>query len=143
MRLLGAQLIDEKNAPVQALPSDQPVRVRIELEALRDSTGLHAGLILTNSDEVGVYEYAVPIGAERDPVPVRAGQRMEIVTEIENRLVSDHYFLSMGINRSYEGGLALYIPNMVDFVVFGGNKSRGVVELDQRTESKIEDGPAT
>ncbi|HTT93799.1 MAG TPA: ABC transporter ATP-binding protein [Solirubrobacterales bacterium] len=141
VRLLDAQLVDETGSPIKALPNDQPVRVRIELEALRESTGLHAGLILTNSEEIGVYEYAIPIGGEDKPMPVRAGQRMSIVTEIENRLVADHYFLSMGINRTYEGGLALYIPNMVDFLVFGGKKSRGVVVLDQQTRSKIEDGP--
>jgi ABC-2 type transport system ATP-binding protein len=142
VRLLGAQLVDEMDAPLKALAKGQPMRVRIEMEAVRDSSGLHAGLILTNADEHGVYEYAVPIGAERDPVPVRAGQRMEIVTEVENRLVDGHYFLSMGINRSYEGGLALYVPNMVNFVVFGSSKSRGVVVLDQHSESTIEEGPA-
>jgi ABC-2 type transport system ATP-binding protein len=141
VRLLEAHLVDEKGAPITALPNDQPIRVQATLEALRDSTGLHAGLILTNSDAVGVYEYAVNIGSVEEPLPVRAGQRLEIVTEIQNRLVPDHYFLSMGINRTYEGGLALYIPNMVDFVVFGGSKSRGVVLLDQQTEAKIEDGP--
>ncbi|HKZ15015.1 MAG TPA: ABC transporter ATP-binding protein [Solirubrobacterales bacterium] len=142
VRLLEAHLVDEKGAPITALPDDQPIRVRATLEALRDSTGLHAGLILTNSDAVGVYEYAVNIGSVKEPLPVRAGQRLGIVTEIQNRLVPDHYFLSMGINRTYEGGLALYIPNMVDFVVFGGSRSRGVVRLDQRTEAKIEDGPS-
>jgi hypothetical protein len=73
---------------------------------------------------------------------VRAGQRIEIVTEIENRLAPDHYFLSVGINRTYEGGLALYVPNMVNFVLFGGTKSRGVVVLDHHSETSIEDGPA-
>jgi ABC-2 type transport system ATP-binding protein len=142
VRLISAQLVDEHGAPVKALVKDEPIRVHVELEAVRDSSGLHAGLILTNAEEAGVYEYAIPIGAERDPPPVRAGQRMTLHTEIENRLVDDHYFLSVGINRSYEGGLALYIPNMVDFVVFGGSRSRGVVVLDQHSESTIEDGPA-
>jgi len=141
VRLLDAQLIDEDGVPISALEHGQPVRVKITMEALRDSTGLHAGLILTNADEVGVYEYAVGIGGETDDRPVRAGQRMEILTEIENRLVPGHYFLHMGVNRSFEGGLALYVPNMVDFVVFGGSRSRGVVVLDQHTESTIEDGP--
>ena len=140
-RLLEAQLIDEEGTPIGALEHGQPIRVKITMEALRDSTGLHAGLILTNADEVGVYEYAVGIGGETDDRPVKAGQRMEILTEIENRLVPGHYFLHMGVNRSFEGGLALYVPNMVDFVVFGGSRSRGVVVLDQHTESKIEDGP--
>jgi ABC-2 type transport system ATP-binding protein len=141
VRLLDAQLLDEAGEPIGALEHGQPIRVRITMEALRDSTGLHAGLILTNADEVGVYEYAVAIGGETDNRPVRAGQRMEIVTEIENRLVPGHYFLHMGINRSFEGGLALYVPNLVDFVVFGGPRNRGVVVLDQHTESTIEDGP--
>jgi ABC-2 type transport system ATP-binding protein len=141
VRLIDARLVDETGAPLKALAYGEPIRVRLELEALRDSTGLHAGLILTNAEEVGIYEYVVPIGSEGEPPPVRAGQRMEIVTEIENRLSPDHYFLSVGINRSYEGGLALYIPNMVDFVVFGGRKSRGIVVLHHQTESTIEDGP--
>jgi hypothetical protein len=48
----------------------------------------------------------------------------------------------MGVNRSFEGGHALYVPNLVDFVVFGGLKTRGVVDLDQHSESTIEDGPS-
>jgi ABC-2 type transport system ATP-binding protein len=141
VRLLEAQLIDEAGEPIGALGYDRPIRVRIRMEALRDSTGLHAGLILTNAEQVGVYEYAIPIGEETHSTPVKAGQRMEIVTEIENRLVPDHYFFHMGVNRTYEGGHALYIPNIVDFVVFGGTKTRGVVVLDQHSESTIEDGP--
>jgi ABC-2 type transport system ATP-binding protein len=142
VRLLEAHLVDETGAPLKALAYGEPIKVKMELEALRDSTGLHAGLILTNADEVGVYEYIVPIGSDSEPPPVRKGQRMQIVTEIENRLAPGHYFLSVGINRSYEGGLALYIPNMVDFVIFGGRKSRGVVDLENHTETTIEDGPA-
>jgi ABC-2 type transport system ATP-binding protein len=141
VRLLEAQLIDEAGDPIGALGYDRPIRVRIRMEALRDSTGLHAGLILTNAEQVGVYEYAIPIGEETYSTPVKAGQRMEIVTEIENRLVPDHYFFHMGVNRTYEGGHALYVPNIVDFVVFGGTKTRGVVVLDQHSESTIEDGP--
>jgi ABC-2 type transport system ATP-binding protein len=142
VRLLDARLVDETGSPLKALPYGEPVRVRMELEALRDTTGLHADLILTNAEEVGVYEYIIPISKEGEHVPVKAGQRIEIVTEIENRFAPDHYFLSVGINRTYEGGLALYIPNMVDFVLFGGEKSRGIVVLDNQSETTIEDGPA-
>ena len=32
-----------------------------------------------------------------------------------------------GINRAFEGGIALYLQNAVDFLVFGGPQSRGLV----------------
>jgi ABC-type polysaccharide/polyol phosphate transport system ATPase subunit len=143
VRLLGAELIDTAGDQIGALEHGQPIRMRIRLEALSDTTGLHAGLTLANADQVGVFEYAIAIGDETRGDPVKAGQRMEVLTEIENRLVPGHYFVHMGINRTYEGGHALYVPNLVDFVVFGGLKTRGVVDLDQHSESTIEDGPTT
>ncbi len=142
VRMLQAQLVDAEGAPIEALEYGRPIRVKIKMEALRDSAGLYASFILTNADEIGVCEYVTTIGEDPEDNPVKAGERMEILTEIENRLAPGHYYLHMGIDRMFQGGHALYVPNMVDFVVFGGTKSRGVIVLDQHTESTIEDGPA-
>jgi ABC-2 type transport system ATP-binding protein len=141
VRLLDARVTDPAGEAVGAVEHGEPIRIEIELEAIQDTAGLHAGLILLNADGVGVFEFAVPIGPETRDRPVRAGQRMRISSTLENPLAPGHYFLSMGINRSFEGGIALYAPNVIDFVVFGGPKDRGIVYLKHETESTIEDGP--
>ncbi len=140
VRLLAARVENAAGETVGAVEHREPIRIEIELEAIKDSEGLHAGFILLNADKVGVFEFAAPIGGETNDRPVRAGQKMKISSTIENPLSAGHYFLNLGVNRSFEGGVAMYAPSVVDFVVFGGPNDRGIIQLGHETEATIEGG---
>ena len=141
VRLIDARVENAAGEPVAAIEQGEPIRLRIELEAKQDSDGLHIGMIVINADGVGVAELAAGIGNETRDRPVRAGQRMLIESTLENPFATGHYYVNFGINRSFEGGIALYVPNAMNFVVYGGPKDRGIVVLKHETETAIVDGP--
>jgi ABC-2 type transport system ATP-binding protein len=140
VRLIDARVENAAGEPVAAIEQGEPIRLRIELEAKQDSDGLHIGMIVINADGVGVAELAAGIGNETRDRPVRAGQRMLIESTLDNPFVTGHYYVNFGINRSFEGGIALYVPNAMNFVVYGGPKDRGIVVLKHETETAIVDG---
>jgi ABC-2 type transport system ATP-binding protein len=140
MKMIDARVENAAGERVSSFEHGEPIRLRVELEAKRDSQGLHAGLILTNADGVGVFEFAAPIGGETSDRPVRAGQRMVVSSTIENPLAAGHYFIHCGINRTFEGGIALYVPKAMNFVVYGSSRERGIVILEHETEGRILDG---
>ena len=71
---------------------------------------------------------------------LRAGQRVVVNAALDNRLAAGRYFVHCGINRAYEGGIALYEPNAIGFVVFGGPQTRGVVYPELEIDATIEEG---
>jgi hypothetical protein len=136
--MIDARLENGAGERTTSFEQGEPIHLRVELEAKQDSQGLHAGLILTNADGIGVFEFAAPIGGETNDRPVRAGQRMVVSSTLENPLAAGHYFIHCGINRSFEGGIALYVPKAMNFVVYGGSRG-GVVILEHETEAAILD----
>ena len=59
---------------------------------------------------------------------------------VDNKLAAGRYFVHCGINRAFEGGIALYLQNAIDFVVFGGPQTRGAVYPELKIEAKVEAG---
>jgi ABC-2 type transport system ATP-binding protein len=135
VRMIEARAENAAGEPVGSFEQGDPIHLRIELEIKEDSDGMHAGLILTNADGVGIFEWATPFGNWSNDRPVRAGQRVVVTSTLQNPLASGHYYLHCGINRSFEGGIALYVPKAIDFVVFGGAHEGGLVLIEHETEA--------
>ena len=112
------------------------VRFVVELEAQEDFDGLHIGFILANGDGVGVATLVAQIG---DKGPIEAGQKILVRSKFENPLGLGHYFIHCGVNRA-EGGIALYVHNALEFIVYGVPPGRGLVALENTTTAEIERG---
>jgi ABC-2 type transport system ATP-binding protein len=139
VRLLDAWIEDAAGERVSNVEQGTPLRLRVELEATRQSPGVGVGFILANAEGVGVFQF----GTEAVVTPegtheLEPGRRVRIEAEIENPLSPGRYFLHCGVNR-VDGGVALYVHNATDFVVFGGDThARGVVALPHEISASVE-----
>jgi ABC-2 type transport system ATP-binding protein len=139
VRVLDARLEDADGARLTRVEHGEPIRIALELEAKRALPGLDVGFLLANADGVGVFNFGIPVGEKEGQRAVAAGQRVTVRAELENSLVAGRYFIHCGINRAFEGGIALYVQNALDFLVFGGPHSRGVVYPAVEIEAGIEE----
>ncbi|MET0557127.1 MAG: ABC transporter ATP-binding protein [Solirubrobacterales bacterium] len=137
VRVLDAYLENSAGQRVDSLEHGEEIQLRIDLEAKHDQPGLDVGLVITNADGIGVFQFDF-IAGEPEAREVSAGQRVRIASRLANPLAPGRYFVHCGVNRAFGGGVALYVPNAIDFVVFGGPNDRGIVFLAQETEAVIE-----
>jgi ABC-type polysaccharide/polyol phosphate transport system ATPase subunit len=138
VRLLDAWIEDAGGARLTNVEHGETIRLRVELEAMRDAPGIGVGFILANADGVGVFQFGAGVFREDGSVDVAAGERVRVSAEVENLLAPGRYFVHCGVNR-VAGGVALYVHNAVDFVVYGGEvQSRGIVSLPHSVEATIE-----
>jgi ABC-type polysaccharide/polyol phosphate transport system ATPase subunit len=141
VRLVEARLDDSEGAAHNNLEFGEELRLRLELEVLRDLPGLDVGFLVANADGLSVLNFGIPVGEAERAREVVAGQRVTVTATVENRLAAGRYFIHCGINRALEGGIALYVPKAVEFLVFGGPQTQGVVLPELEIEASIEGGP--
>jgi ABC-type polysaccharide/polyol phosphate transport system ATPase subunit len=140
VRLVAAHLEDANGESTANLEHGEEIRLRLELEVRRDLPGLDVGFLLVNADELGVFNFGIPVGEREEARELRAGQRVVVTAALDNKLAAGRYFVHCGINRAFEGGIALYVPKAIDFVVFGGPQTRGVVYPELTIDAAIEGG---
>jgi ABC-type polysaccharide/polyol phosphate transport system ATPase subunit len=139
VRMLDAHIENAKGERVNMIEHGEEIRMHVELEAKEDLTGVDIGFVVANADGVGVFQYGISAG-EYDARAIAAGQRVRIDSALENPLAPGRYFVHCGVNHAFDGGIALYVPNAMDFVVFGGPNDRGIVFLSHTSEAVIESG---
>jgi ABC-type polysaccharide/polyol phosphate transport system ATPase subunit len=139
VRLLDAWIEDASGERVSNLEQGTPIRLRVELEAVRQTPGVGVGFILANAEGVGVFQFGTEaILTPEGEQELGPGRRVRIDAEIENPLSAGRYFVHCGVNR-VGGGVALYVHNALDFVVFGGDQhSRGVVSLPHQVSAAVQ-----
>jgi ABC-2 type transport system ATP-binding protein len=140
VRLLDAWVEDAAGARLTTVEHGAEIRLRVELEALRDIPGVGVGFILANADGVGVFQFGTEAVTANDSHELAAGKRIRISAEIDNLLSPGRYFVHCGVNR-VTGGVALHVNNAVDFVVYGGDSDlSGIVALPHRIEAVVSGG---
>jgi energy-coupling factor transporter ATP-binding protein EcfA2 len=139
VRLVDAWLEDGGGGRIANLEGGDEIRLRVELEALRDIPGAGVGMIIANADGLGVCEFGVAIAENGAYASLRPGDRATIEAEVENLLTQGRYFVHLGVNRIESKGVALYVHNVLDFVVYAGvDTPNGVVALPTEAETRIE-----
>jgi ABC-type polysaccharide/polyol phosphate transport system ATPase subunit len=141
VRLLDVWLEDAEGKRLTNLESGQQLRLRVELEVLRDSPGLGVGFVVANADGVGVFQFGREIIKSVGVIELAAGDRVTVSADVENLLVPGRYSVHCGVNRIVNPGVALYLPDALGFVVFGGNaQPQGIVDLPHEVETVVETG---
>jgi energy-coupling factor transporter ATP-binding protein EcfA2 len=139
LRLLDVWLEDADGNRVANVEGGEKIRLRLELEATREIPGAGIGLIIANADGVGVTELGGPIVEGDWFAPLRPGTRVTVQAEVENLLTQGRYFVHCGVNRTENKGVALYVHNAFDFVVYAGIDSpHGIVALPAEVEAGVE-----
>jgi ABC-2 type transport system ATP-binding protein len=138
VRIVDTYLEDAAGERATAVEQGASIRLRFELEALRDLAGLDVGLVVVNADGLGVTRFDVTIG-EWNAREIAAGQRVMIEAELENPLGPGRYFVHCGVNRAFGKGVALYVHNALDFVVYGSDHVRGMVAIPVEATGRIKD----
>lgn len=141
--LLDAWIEDDKGARLTNVEQGQKIRLRVALEILQDAPAVSVGFILANADGIGVFQFGTSAVGEGGSASLATGQRVKVVAELENLLTPGRYFVHCGVNRAHGAGVALYVHDAVDFVVFGGEgHAQGIVSLPHEIEATVEDREA-
>ena len=139
VRLRDAWIEDSTGARLDNVEHGQEIRLQVDLDVLRDCVGIGVGFIVANADGVGVFQFGIPVHKEDDSTALRAGERVRISAAITNLFVPGRYFVHCGINRNEAGGVALYVHDIVDFVVYGGKEQvNGIVDLPHQIGATVE-----
>jgi ABC-2 type transport system ATP-binding protein len=130
VKLLDAWLEDAEGKRIDNVGGDQEIRLRVELEALAELSGVGVGFILSNADGVGVFQFGASVNEGDSPAPLRPGSRLTVRADVENLLTQGHYFVHCGVNRASGRGVTLYVHNALDFVVYATDDTpSGIVTL--------------
>jgi ABC-type polysaccharide/polyol phosphate transport system ATPase subunit len=131
-RVVEAGLTDADGQAVSNVEQGEPIRFHAVAEARIDLAEPSFAIHCLNADEVHVFGVKQSLKLESgEPDRLRAGQRVRIAGELENRLAPGRYFLSLWVIRERNpGDLAVQALDMVDFVVFGTRQVIGTIEVD-------------
>jgi hypothetical protein len=140
IHLLDARIEDADGSRLSRVEHGETIRIALELEVKRDLPGVDVGFLVANADGVSIFNFGIPVGEAEGKRDLAAGQRLTVRAELQNSLVAGRYFIHCGINRAFEGGIALYLQNAIDFLVFGGPQTRGVVYPAIEIEADVEGG---
>ncbi len=139
--LVSAWIEDGSGKRLQNLEHGSELRLRVELEAQCDLAGISTGFIMANADGIGVFQFGTNVADAGSLIELKAGDRVKVSANIENLLVQGRYFVHCGVNRARGAGVALYVHNCIDFVVFGGpTQTHGVVSLPHEISASVERG---
>jgi hypothetical protein len=139
VRLLDAWVEDSDGGRVTSVEHGNRLNLRMRIEVERDIFRPEVGLILANADGLGLFQFGTAIEVEDDSEVLPAGRRIVVRAGLENPLAPGRYFVHCGIQPGGGGpGSSLYVPNAIDFVVFGGPHSRGLIALDHELETAVE-----
>jgi ABC-type polysaccharide/polyol phosphate transport system ATPase subunit len=137
VRVLKAHLEDETGEAVDSIEEGNLIRLRLELEAVRDLRGLDVFFSVDDADGAPVTKFGVTVG-ELDARELHAGQRVQIEADLGNPLAPGRYHFNCGINLAFSGDVILFVPNVVGFVVFGSSNDHGMVQIPVESRATIE-----
>ncbi len=135
--LADVWLEDRDGERITNVEKGSELRFGATLEAHREVEGPSFGFAFTNADGVEVTGFG--LGLPKDiPDRLEAGQRVQLSGKLENRLMAGRYVVKCWIHRDHNyANLVLHSPQVLDFVVFGG-EGAGVVSLDHEIDAKVE-----
>lgn len=135
--LADVWLEDRDGERITNVEKGSELRFGATLEAHREVEGPSFGFAFTNADGVEVTGFG--LGLPKDvPDRLEAGQRVQLSGKLENRLMAGRYVVKCWIHRDHNyANLVLHSPQVLDFVVFGG-EGAGVVSLDHEIDARVE-----
>jgi ABC-type polysaccharide/polyol phosphate transport system ATPase subunit len=139
--LLDAWIEDGAGERANGVEHGEDIRLRAEIELTTDALGVSVSFIVANADGIGMFQLGAPIHAADGSGQLRAGERATVSARMENPLAPGRYFVHCGVQQDQgTGNVDLFVHSAVDFVVFGGERSGGVLALEHEIEASVEAG---
>jgi ABC-2 type transport system ATP-binding protein len=136
VRRVDAWLENAAGERVQSVAQSEPIGLRIVVEARRELTSPVFGIHFVDARGNIIFGFNRAL-ADRGVVP--AGRRVRIAGTVENRLLPGRYFVQCFVARSrQQGDVALHQLRLLDFVVYGVPKGKGIVAVDADVEAELE-----
>jgi ABC-2 type transport system ATP-binding protein len=138
----GATMLEHrlKNAAgedVDQIERREEIRVHLAVELTREASSLNFGFVISNADDIGMFEFGEPlIAGPGEVLPI--GKRIVVAATIENRLTPGRYFVHIGVHS--DTGISIYMHNAISFLIIGSEQTSGVVSLDHRVKIQTEGG---
>lgn len=139
VRMLDAWVEDADGNRVANVEGEDDIRLRVELEATRELSGVGVGFIIANADGIGVFQFGAGVAEGDKAAPLRPGSRFTVRADVKNFLTQGRYFVHCGVNRVENQSVALYVHNAIDFVVYAAiDMPNGLVNLPHEIEADID-----
>jgi ABC-type polysaccharide/polyol phosphate transport system ATPase subunit len=139
--LLDAWIEDPSGERAAGIGQGERVRLRAQIEMTRDASGVGIGLIVSNADGLGMFQFGAPIHGQDGSDRLHAGDRVTVRADMENPLAPGRYYVHCGVQQDEgRGDVSLYVHSAVDFVVYGGKRGGGVLALDHEIDASVEGG---
>jgi ABC-type polysaccharide/polyol phosphate transport system ATPase subunit len=141
VRLLDAWVEDAEGERVTSIEHGDRVKLRLRLETEREISHPEVGLLLANAEGLGLFQFGTTVATGDESGALPAGREISVKADLDNPLAPGRYFVHCGIQPGGGApGSSMYAPNAIDFVVFGGPATRGVIALDHEIETSVEGG---
>jgi len=141
VKLLDAWIEDGDGGRVTNVEQGETIRLRAEIEALRDVPKPRVGFLIANGMGTAVFEFGAPVTDLDDEESLSAGRRVRVSVELENPLAPGRYYVGCGVSRNgRDTEVALYEPNAAEFTIFGLEHFNGIVNLEHEMEARVEGG---
>ena len=138
--LIDVWIEDETGERVDNIEQRRNFRFKLLVSARQAMDSPVFNFHCLNVDGDWVFAFSKAIEDDRgQPRSVAAGERIEIVAEIENPLVSGRYAFECWISRSREqGAMAIHMLRLMDFVVFGTRPGAGSIAMTGAVETVVQ-----
>ncbi|MBA2522055.1 MAG: ABC transporter ATP-binding protein [Solirubrobacterales bacterium] len=145
-RIVDAWLENEDSQRAVNVEQGKPIHLHAVIEARQELRKPTLGFHCVNADGIHVFGFNhVPARDGREVESIAAGERLRVSAAIDNPLSPGRYTLSCWVVRDREmGDLALQSLDLLDFVVFGTDRTPGMVAVDVDVDVEFDlSGPRT
>ena len=134
-RLLSCTVENDAGEELTTLERGDPIRLRVELELLREVPGLNVGFVIANADGLGLFEFGTPVTTEDGDLV--AGKHVVVTATVQNTLATGRHFVHCGVQST--NGISIYVHNALSFVVYGAQQTRGIIAPQHEIEAAVEE----
>jgi ABC-type polysaccharide/polyol phosphate transport system ATPase subunit len=140
VRLIDVWLQDASGARVENVEQGSPIGFNAVFEARHDLVSPIFGFHFVTADGVQVFGFNRSLPESEGQV-LRAGQRVRLSGQIENRLLPGRYSVTAMISRNRTpADLALHVLRLLEFTVYGTEPGPGSVSVQVDVEASVEPG---
>ncbi|HWM12435.1 MAG TPA: ABC transporter ATP-binding protein [Solirubrobacteraceae bacterium] len=121
---------------IENVEQGEPIGLRIVVEARHELVSPVFGIHFVDPQGNIVFGFDRPLAGGG---AVASGGRVRIGGTVENRLLPGRYFVECYVARSREqGDYAMHRLRLLDFVVFGTSRGKGLVSVDADVAAEVE-----